>query len=159
MLHIAREYKMHESFCAQWGLSASDIAATPESITTTAYGTFILDAGLKGDDLSLIVALAACLLGYGEVGLWLVSESQRMGSEIILEGNPYRKYAACCNYHLCQYLISRAGGWKTIPDRNTRLLAVKAYVCNLSCLTRNLIFASHFSCRPHNAIQMRWKLV
>ena len=91
MLYIAHEYKMHESFCAQWGLSPSEIAATPESIATTAYGTFILDVGLKGDELSLIVALSACLLGYGEVGLWLASESQHTSSGIMLEGNPYRR--------------------------------------------------------------------
>lgn len=39
-----------------------------------------------------MVAVAACLLGYGEVGLWLQSEAQREGSEIILEENPYKPW-------------------------------------------------------------------
>jgi len=106
MLQVARESKMLESFCVEWGLSSSEIATTPESTVTAAYGSFILDSGLKGDDVSLLVALAACLLGYGEVGLWLAYKSQHAESGTILEGNPYRKWvedysgqeyqAACC---------------------------------------------------------------
>ena len=91
MFHIARETRMHESFCAEWGIPLKELASLKESTTTTAYGNFIIDAGLRGDDLSLIVALAACLLGYGEVGLWLLKEAEREDSDIYLEGNPYRR--------------------------------------------------------------------
>ena len=31
----------------------------------------------EGDAASLLMALAACLLGYGEVGLWLQREARR----------------------------------------------------------------------------------
>ena len=43
-----------------------------------------------GDTMTLIIALLACLLGYGEVGLWLRKESKNENSWVILEGNPYK---------------------------------------------------------------------
>lgn len=38
------------------------------------------------------MALSACLLGYGEVGLWLKSEAKLANSWVQLEGNPYLKW-------------------------------------------------------------------
>ena len=38
------------------------------------------------------MALAACLLGYGEVGLWLKREAMRPNSLVKIEGNPYLKW-------------------------------------------------------------------
>lgn len=38
------------------------------------------------------MAVAACLLGYGEVGLWLRKEVQRPHSWVVTEGNPYRQW-------------------------------------------------------------------
>jgi hydroxymethylpyrimidine/phosphomethylpyrimidine kinase / thiaminase len=75
-----------------------------------------------------LMALAACLLGYGEVGLWLQREAKRPQSWAKLEDNPYKawiedyageKYqaavkvgiGACGNYaerrtwHDCYYII------------------------------------------------------
>jgi hydroxymethylpyrimidine/phosphomethylpyrimidine kinase / thiaminase len=39
-----------------------------------------------------LIALLACLLGYGEVGLWLKKEAEHHGSGILLEGNKYRRW-------------------------------------------------------------------
>lgn len=36
------------------------------------------------------MALMACLLGYGEVGLWIQKESEKDNSWVIMEGNPYK---------------------------------------------------------------------
>ena len=47
---------------------------------------------LLGDETKLIVTLAACLLGYGEVGLWLKSHAAIPGSGFVWEGNPYLKW-------------------------------------------------------------------
>ncbi|KAA1477671.1 hypothetical protein DENSPDRAFT_933847 [Dentipellis sp. KUC8613] len=94
MLHVVRESRMHRSFCEKWGVSAEELDSTPESAACTAYGAFVVDMGLRGDTSRLIMALAACLLGYGEVGLWLAREAARPESErwVVLEGNPYRKW-------------------------------------------------------------------
>ena len=40
--------------------------------------------------MTLTMALMACLLGYGEVGLWLQKESKNENSWVIMEGNPYK---------------------------------------------------------------------
>lgn len=36
------------------------------------------------------MALLACLLGYGEVGLWLKREATKKGSWVVREDNPYK---------------------------------------------------------------------
>lgn len=46
----------------------------------------------EGDAASLLVALAACLLGYGEVGLWLQREARRPQSLVHVENNPFRRW-------------------------------------------------------------------
>jgi hydroxymethylpyrimidine/phosphomethylpyrimidine kinase len=46
----------------------------------------------EGDAASLAMALAACLLGYGEVGLWLQREAKQPQSWVKIENNPYRKW-------------------------------------------------------------------
>jgi thiaminase len=46
----------------------------------------------EGDAASLLMALAACLLGYGEVGLWLQREAKRPQSWAKLEDNPYKAW-------------------------------------------------------------------
>ncbi len=38
------------------------------------------------------MALAACLLGYGEVGLWPKREASRPDTWVVLEGNPYLRW-------------------------------------------------------------------
>jgi hydroxymethylpyrimidine/phosphomethylpyrimidine kinase / thiaminase len=40
-----------------------------------------------------MMALAACLIGYGEVGLWLQREARKQPqSWVKMENNPYRKW-------------------------------------------------------------------
>jgi hydroxymethylpyrimidine/phosphomethylpyrimidine kinase / thiaminase len=47
----------------------------------------------EGDAASLLMALAACLLGYGEVGLWLQREAtKRPQGWAKLEDNPYKTW-------------------------------------------------------------------
>jgi len=79
----------HKAFCAQWGVSEKELEETPESTATTAYGAYIMDVGFQGDSAKLNMALAACLLGYGEVGLWLANESKRSGSWVIMDESSY----------------------------------------------------------------------
>lgn len=46
----------------------------------------------SGDTMKLLMVLAACLLGYGEVGLWLKREAQKPNSWVKWDGNPYLKW-------------------------------------------------------------------
>lgn len=47
---------------------------------------------MLGDTSKLTMALMACLLGYGEVGLWLKKQSEMTNSWVVLKGNPYRQW-------------------------------------------------------------------
>jgi hypothetical protein len=38
------------------------------------------------------MAAAACLLGYGEVGLWLKKEAKKEGTWVVVDGNPYSQW-------------------------------------------------------------------
>ncbi|KAK8854498.1 phosphomethylpyrimidine kinase [Kwoniella newhampshirensis] len=89
-LHIARESEMHVSYCAQFGISREDLMAAPESAPCAAYARYVIDIGTQGDILDLYMAVASCLVGYGEVGLWL--KKQVKEEKAVLEGNLYRRW-------------------------------------------------------------------
>ena len=78
------EMRMHVQFCAGWGMSEADMAATPEAVATMAYTRFVLARGLQGDLLDLKAALAPCVIGYGEIGAAL---ARTAGPD-----NPYRPW-------------------------------------------------------------------
>ena len=78
------EMPLHVSYCAGWGLSEAQMAGAPEAMQTIAYTRFVLERGLSGDLLDLQVAMAPCLVGYGESGALLLADPATR-----LEGNPY----------------------------------------------------------------------
>jgi hydroxymethylpyrimidine/phosphomethylpyrimidine kinase / thiaminase len=47
---------------------------------------------MAGDYTKLVMALAACLLGYGEVGLWLAREAKKKDTWVMVTNNPYQKW-------------------------------------------------------------------
>lgn len=68
------EMDLHVRLCERWGLKAEDLERIPEKVQTVAYTRFVLDAGNAGDLLDLYVALAPCMIGYGEIGARLARE-------------------------------------------------------------------------------------
>ncbi|KNC99691.1 phosphomethylpyrimidine kinase [Spizellomyces punctatus DAOM BR117] len=82
--YIGMECQMHVKYCADWGISVDDLEATREATPNLAYTRYVLDRGMSGDRLDLRVALAPCLLGYGEVGVRLANDPATKR-----EGNPY----------------------------------------------------------------------
>ncbi|WP_325605335.1 thiaminase II [Rhodopila sp.] len=83
------EMPLHVSYCAQWGLTEAQMAAAPEALETMAYTRFVLERGLAGDLLDLQVALAPCLVGYGECGERLLADPATRR-----DGNPYDAWIA-----------------------------------------------------------------
>jgi len=81
------EMRLHVDYCRQWGLDDHEMAAAPEARANLAYTRYVLDTGLAGDLLDLLVALAPCVCGYGEIGARLLADP-----ETRLEGNPYRAW-------------------------------------------------------------------
>lgn len=84
---IDDEMQLHIAYCAGFGLDEAAMAATPEHPANVAYTRYVMERGLAGDLLDLLVALAPCVLGYGEIGARLKVEP---GTR--LDGNPYRAW-------------------------------------------------------------------
>ncbi|TFK25995.1 thiamine biosynthesis protein [Coprinopsis marcescibilis] len=92
IMDVLHEIQTHRTFCETFGVTREDLETAPEATQTTAYGAYILNIGLQGDAPKLIMALMACLLGYGEVGLWLKKEAALPNSWVVLDGNPYKQW-------------------------------------------------------------------
>ncbi|CAO3646181.1 unnamed protein product [Cunninghamella blakesleeana] len=84
VLHIHKEMQTHLKYCEEWGISKEEVLNTTESVFNVAYTRFVLDKGACGDQLDLQVAMAPCLLGYGDIGLKLYNDPNTKR-----EGNPY----------------------------------------------------------------------
>lgn len=84
---INGEMKLHLDYCSKWGLSEAEMASTPEAPANMAYTRFVLERGLSGDLLDLLVALAPCVVGYGEIATRLAAETAGAGEE-----NPYQDW-------------------------------------------------------------------
>lgn len=81
------EMGLHVSWCAEWGISETELAQLQESRATMAYTRYVLDAGASGDLTDLHVALAPCVIGYGEIAAWLLRQPF-----LKREGNPYMRW-------------------------------------------------------------------
>lgn len=81
---LGGELTLHLSYCQEWGLDAQAIEALEEGVATVAYTRFVIDTGVAGDLLDLLVALAPCALGYAEIGKRLYNATSSVS-----KGNPY----------------------------------------------------------------------
>ncbi|WP_142850890.1 thiaminase II [Telmatospirillum sp. J64-1] len=84
MAAILDEMGLHVRYCQNWGLSKDEMQSLPEARATMAYTRFVLEKGMAGDLLDLHVALAPCIIGYGEIANRL---KQDFGDKIA--SNPY----------------------------------------------------------------------
>ncbi len=79
------EMGLHVKLCGAWGLSPEALEHAPAEPETLAYTRYVLDAGMRGDLLSLKVALAPCVIGYAEIAGRLAAMPLATHP-----GNPYR---------------------------------------------------------------------
>jgi thiaminase/transcriptional activator TenA len=84
---VDTEMALHVSFCAGWGLDERAMESLPEASQTMAYTRYVLEKGTQGDLLDLYVALAPCVIGYGEIGARLGEMPEAVAPE-----NPYRAW-------------------------------------------------------------------
>ena len=78
------ELDLHVKFCTEWGITEAELGRLDESRATLAYTRYVLETGHRGDILDLHVALAPCIVGYAEIGKWLVDQRAT-----VRMGNPY----------------------------------------------------------------------
>ncbi|MBR71712.1 MAG: thiaminase II [Rhodospirillaceae bacterium] len=83
---INTEINFHIDDCSQWGITLDELRRSQHAPETLAYVKYVFDCGLEGDLLDLHVALAPCILGYGEIGQQLKS------SALMPDENPYSKW-------------------------------------------------------------------
>lgn len=69
------EMRLHIETCAAEGIPEEELFAAREAPQNIAYTRYVLDAGHSGDFLDLMAALAPCVLGYGEIGARVATES------------------------------------------------------------------------------------
>lgn len=81
---VDTEMALHVAYCADWGLDEAEMEALPEASATMAYTRYVLETGNRGDLLDLYVALAPCVIGYGEIGARLAADPATRR-----DGNPY----------------------------------------------------------------------
>ena len=127
------EMSLHLDFCRGWGMSEADIVAEPEAMATMAYTRFVLERGMAGDILDLYVALAPCVVGYGEIGLMLAGDPRTRR-----EGNPYlpwiemyagREYQEVAEAAVAQ--LDSLGSRRLTPDREAVLAKTFAQATRL----------------------------
>lgn len=70
---VNTEMQLHVQTCATEGITEQELFATAEAPENMAYTRYVMDAGLSGDFLDLMAALAPCVLGYGEIGADLIA--------------------------------------------------------------------------------------
>ncbi len=120
------EMDLHVKLCGGWGLSLEDMETAPPAAEMLAYTRYVLDAGMRGDLLSLKVALAPCIVGYAEIATRLAAMPNGMSENNpyrvwIAEyaGEPYSQVAAKARDHL-----DRLAGRYATPARETELMAI-----------------------------------
>ncbi|MEN3930551.1 thiaminase II [Microvirga sp. W0021] len=85
---ILSEMELHVRLCGEWGLSEAELEATPEHPTTIAYTRYVLDCGVSGDLIDLLVALSPCVIGYAEI-------ARRIRPEVeSISGHPYAEWVS-----------------------------------------------------------------
>lgn len=71
---LGEELKLHLGYCAKWGLDEAKVMATPEDPRNMAYTRYVMERGLAGDYLDLLVGLVPCTMGYAEIGHRLLTD-------------------------------------------------------------------------------------
>ncbi|RVX74710.1 hypothetical protein B0A52_01837 [Exophiala mesophila] len=129
VLHIQRETDLHKTYCAEFGISETDLESPDrrESLACVAYSRYVLDIGHSQDWLALQMALAPCLLGYGEAARRLYVDPSSVTAE---KGNRYWKWVE--NYVAEDYAQAVAVGRELIereivkqsPERVDELMEI-----------------------------------
>src|SRR4026209_33147 len=120
------EMNLHVKLCAGWGLSPDDLEQAPPAVEMLAYTRYVLDAGMRGDLLTLKVALAPCVIGYAEIATRLAARpgagaATNRYSVWINEyaGSAYQEVAAAARAHM-----DRLADRYATPAREAELVMV-----------------------------------
>jgi thiaminase/transcriptional activator TenA len=120
------EMNLHVKLCAGWGLSPADLEQAQPATQMLAYSRYVLDAGMRGDLLTLKVALAPCVIGYAEIATYLATRPDASAAanpyRVWIDeyaGAPYQEVAAKARAHL-----DRLADLYATPAREAELIAI-----------------------------------
>ena len=71
---VNHEMALHIKTCAAEGIEEETLFNSIEAVENLAYTRYVMDAGIQGDFLDMMAALAPCVMGYGEIGLRLKAD-------------------------------------------------------------------------------------
>ena len=125
---IDDEIRLHVDYCRSFGIDEAVMAATAEEPANMACTRFVMERGLAGDLLDLLVALAPCVIGYGAIGRRLaddpatIRDGNRYDAWIAMySGADYAEVVACCVAQLDRVAAERLGRIDTSHPRMARL--------------------------------------
>ena len=107
---VNHEMQLHVKVCSREGLTEDALFHAEEELENLAYTRFVIDAGVSGDFLDLIAALAPCVLGYGEIGARLARATR--------PANPYAEWIAT---YACEEYQSLCNSIGRLIDEATAL--------------------------------------
>lgn len=81
---VNHEMALHIKTCAAEGIKEETLFNSIEAVENLAYTRYVMDAGIQGDFLDMMAALAPCVMGYGEIGLRLKADMN--------EDTPYKEW-------------------------------------------------------------------
>ncbi len=111
------EMPLHIRICAEAGITAAALEATPEEPANLAYTRYVLEAGYSGDFLDLMAALAPCVLGYGAIGARLAGSGGAYADWIATYGGAdYQQLCRDVGALIDTALVQRLGpDWPALP--------------------------------------------
>lgn len=124
---VNHEMDLHVKTCAAEGIDEATLFSVREEVENLAYTRYVMDAGMQGDFLDLMAALAPCVMGYGEIGLRLGAEreSDTYGDWIdTYAGSEYQEVCVAVGAMLDAAVTRRLGDapedsprWAVLQDR------------------------------------------
>ena len=86
------EMDLHRSYCAEFGITPEELAATVAAPTTVAYTGYLLQVAHQGSFAELVASLLPCQWGYWEIGDHLARQGEPAGAPLYCQW--IRMYAA-----------------------------------------------------------------
>lgn len=65
---LGGEMDIHSGYMERLGITDEDVARASMSLTNSSYTSYMLNAGFKGDELDILVAILSCAWSYAEIG-------------------------------------------------------------------------------------------
>lgn len=117
---VNHEMALHVKICAAAGIDEETLFSANEEVENLAYTRYVMDAGLQGDFLDLIAALAPCVMGYGEIGQNLSKLGHDTPYQDWIDTYAGREYQEVCQtvgMMLDNAVARRLGDLETSPRR------------------------------------------